>query len=171
MEHINELFKEVLNESKKINLPISNNIINNITLNKRAKSRFGCCKKIKKGMSLNYEIELSNRLIGCDDKIIKQILAHEILHTCQGCNNHGSIWKSYAEKMNIEYGYNIKRTETAEELGIIEERGKIQKPLEENYVIICKKCGARISRTRKSNVVKCPAKYRCKCGGKLERIK
>lgn len=36
------------------------------------------------------------------------------------------------------------------------------------YVIKCCKCGNIIYRMRKSNVVKNPQNYRCRCGGKLE---
>lgn len=171
MEYIQELYKEVLAEVKKINLPISKNIKNDISINKKAKSRFGCCKKIQKGVIKSFEIEISSRLIGGEDKFIKQTLAHELIHTCPGCDNHGAIWKAYAEKMNGVYGYNIKRTDTAKHLGIKEEGTFKNRSLEENYVLICKNCGARISRTRKSNVVKHPSNYRCKCGGKLERVK
>lgn len=170
MKKINELYKEVIEEAKKINLPISTNINDEIIINKRAKRRFGCCKKIKKGLIISYEIEISYRLIECEEKFVKQTLAHEILHTCQGCDNHGQIWKSYAKRMNTKYGYNIKRTDTAEDLGIVESDFK-KYNAKENYILICKNCGARISRTRMSNVVKHPSKYRCRCGGNLERIK
>lgn len=171
MDHINDLYKEVLEEAKKLNLPISNKVNNSIIINKRAKSRFGCCKKIRKGFTETFEIELSHRLLQCEENFIKQTLAHEILHTCPGCDNHGDTWKKYAYKMNQAYGYNIKRTDTAEQLGIIEEPEIKRRLLKENYVLVCKNCGARISRTRMSNVVKHPSNYRCRCGGKLERIK
>lgn len=171
MDYINNLYKEVLEEIGKLNLPISNKIKDSIIINNRAKSRFGCCKKIKKGLTETFEIELSHRLLDCEQVFIKQTLAHELLHTCPGCDNHGEKWKAYAVKMNQAYGYNIKRTDTAEQLGIKEDSEAKRLPLKENYILVCKKCGTRICRTRMSNVVKYPSSYRCRCGGKLERIK
>lgn len=171
MDYINNLYQEVIEEAKNLNLPISNKIRNNIIINKRAKSRFGCCKKIKKGLTETFEIELSHRLLECETVFIKQTLAHELLHTCPGCDNHGEQWKKYAFKMNQAYGYNIKRTDTAEQLGIKEDASVKRTPLKENYVLVCKNCGIQICRTRMSNVVKYPSSYRCRCGGKLERIK
>ncbi|WP_312091577.1 SprT-like domain-containing protein [Aminipila sp.] len=171
MEYINNLFKEVLKEANNLNLPVSKKIKNDIIINKRAKSRFGCCKKIRKGLSESYELELSDRLLRCEEKFIKQTLAHEILHTCPGCGNHGELWKAYADQMNKTYGYHIKRTDTAQQLGIEEDTANKNRLLKENYILICKGCGATIFRRRMSSVVKNPSKYRCKCGGKLERVK
>ncbi|QHI72277.1 SprT-like domain-containing protein [Aminipila terrae] len=170
-EYINDLYKNVLEEAKKLKLPVSDKIKSDITINRRARSRFGCCKKIRKGLRESFEIELSYRLLGCQEKFIKQTLAHEILHTCPGCDNHGALWKKYADTMNETYGYRIKRTDTAEQLGIKEDGKLKRQPLKENYVLVCKKCGIRISRTRMSNVIKNPSNYRCKCGGNLERIR
>ena len=171
MEYINNLYEKVLEEARDLRIPVSDQIKNDITINRRARSRFGCCKKIRKGSRETFEIELSYRLLDCEEKVIKQTLAHEVLHTCPGCDNHGALWKEYAGRMNERYGYHIKRTETAEGLGIKEETALRKRPQKENYVLVCKNCGVRISRTRMSNVVKHPSHYRCKCGGKLERIR
>lgn len=46
-----------------------------------------------------------------------QVLAHEILHTCRGCANHGLRWKDYAQRMNELYGYGVERTDSFEKLG------------------------------------------------------
>ncbi|MFV0517078.1 MAG: SprT-like domain-containing protein [Aminipila sp.] len=171
MDKIDILYREVIAEAKAIKIPISDNINKSVVINTRAKSRFGCCKKIKSGFRERFEIELSNRLIDCKPMVIKQTLAHELMHTCPGCANHGELWKKYCKKMNEAYGYNIKRTDTAEQLGIAEKLDSKQIELKENYIVICKKCGNKVARTRMSNVIKHPSLYRCKCGGKLERIK
>ena len=51
-----------------------------------------------------------------------QTLAHEVLHTCPGCRNHGALWKEYAARMNGAYGYAISRTGTCEALGVADVR-------------------------------------------------
>lgn len=166
---INEWFREVLAEADAIRIPYSKNLNRHITINKRAKSRFGCCKKIKRGIKTEFEIEISHRLLFCDPKMVKQTLAHEILHTCPRCDNHGSTWKAYAHLWNEAFGYQIKRTGSAEELGL--DKKFISQPLKENYLVVCKKCGAKMARTRMSPLVRYPHHYRCRCGGNLERVK
>lgn len=44
-----------------------------------------------------------------EEKIIQMTIVHELLHTCEGCFNHGAKWKYYAEVMNNKYGYQITR--------------------------------------------------------------
>ena len=89
-----------------------------------------------------------------------QTLAHEVLHTCRGCANHGKRWKEYAQRMNRAYGYHISRTDTCQALGVPD----ISRV---NYVLVCRSCGARIPRARRSKLVQHPEHYRCRCGGML----
>ena len=88
------------------------------------------------------------------------MLAHEVLHTCRGCRNHGERWKGYAAKMNARWGYHISRTGTWEAMGLPE-----QKPA--RYVLVCTRCGTEFVRARASSVVLHPERYRCRCGGQL----
>ena len=87
----------------------------NFEINYRAKSRWGQCQRKGSG----YYINISDRLLQDDVpiKALKDTIIHEILHTCNGCMNHGTTWKNYADKVNKAYGYNIKRCTSAEEKG------------------------------------------------------
>lgn len=167
MENINELLQGVISEARAVGVPVSKNIDREVIINKRAKKRFGCCRITKRGRDEYFQIEISEKVAGASEDAIKCTLAHEVIHTCRGCANHGELWSSYAGKMNSAYGYNIKRTDSAENLGLEED----EKKLAENYVLVCEKCGLRIARTRMSKVIKYPQKYRCRCGGRLHRIK
>ena len=111
MRNIDDLLREVISEAKSLKIPISDNINKEVVINKRAKQRFGCCKMIKKGIHKHFVIEISQRIVNCPNHIIKQILAHELIHTCDGCYNHGKLWKNYTSMMNDKYGYKINRTE------------------------------------------------------------
>ena len=146
-------------QARAVKIPVSHEIDPCVRLNRRARTRFGCCVR-KNGI---YTIELSARLAeqGREDAIL-QVLAHEVLHTCYGCSNHGARWKGYAARMNAAYGYDITRTDTCEKLGVPDTK-KVR------YVLVCTKCGARITRSRRSRLVDHPECYRCRCGGKLER--
>jgi len=163
MSKYNNLLKEVINEAININIPVSININPNVIINTRAKGRFGQCKR----HNGQYSIEISQHLTQAEEKHIKETLAHEILHTCPNCMNHGRQWKLYAMIMNNKYNYDISRTNSCENLGITDPNIK-----QANYVIICNSCGRKTYKQRMSNVIKSPERYRCKCGGSLhvERV-
>ncbi len=161
MNDFNFLLERVIDQAEKINIPVSHNISPDVIVNKRAVRRLGCCKKDKNG---RFTIELSADLIDAPEKSCMQTLAHEVIHTCPKCFDHGEKFKKYAALMNSTYGYDISRTASREEMGI-----EIKTPC--RYIIKCEKCGAKTERVKRSPLVDNPARYRCRCGGKLVRIK
>ena len=163
MNDFDKLFLEVKNEAMKLKIPFSPNIDPHIQVNTRAKRRFGMCTKTKDGFS----IELSAVLLDVPEISCRQVLAHELIHTCRGCYNHGKLFHKYAEKMNAAYGYEIKSTNTPEELGIKDTSA--EKP--PKYIIVCTKCGYQYLRSRTCPLVENPSRYLCRCGGKLKRTK
>lgn len=144
-------------QARAVKIPVSSEIDPRVRLNRRARTRFGCCVR-KNGI---YTIELSARLAerGREDAIL-QVLAHEVLHTCYGCSNHGARWRAYAKRMNDAYGYRIRRTDNYRDLGIEDDR-----PV--RYWVVCARCGRRIPRMKRSPLVDHPERYRCACGGAL----
>lgn len=160
---IENYIKEIIEECRNVNIPVSNRINPEVVINRRARSRFAACKRESIFAMVDYTIEIGEALLKADEESVKNILAHEILHTCSGCYNHGELWKQYAAKMNREYGYRIKTTATYEELGLEapEKKKKI------NYIITCQKCGNVIYRQKKSKLITHTSLYRCRCGGKL----
>ena len=140
MNDFDVLLVKVKREAKKIGIPISDNIDSRIAVNTRAKTRYGRCTKIS----------------------CRQTIAHELIHTCPGCMDHGDRFRYYASKMNNAYGYNISRTNSAEEMGVPDRRKTDAK-----FIITCRKCGSSFTRTKRSALIDSPSKYRCKCGGEL----
>lgn len=165
-ERLDKLLEKVIIQAHECKIPISKNINPKIYINLRAKKRFGACRLIKDHGKKFFIIEISYNLYNSDDKTIMEVIAHEVLHTCNGAMNHGEKWKRYAFIMNKTYGYNIKRVSTREEMNLSEE--KIDKLYNVKYIVKCLKCGKEIYRLRKSKVVMHPEKYRCQCGGKLQ---
>lgn len=157
-ERINELLAEVIEQAEALGIPVSEDIVPEVRLNRRATGRFGCCIR-QAGI---YTIELSERLLKARETAVRQTLAHEVLHTCRGCANHGPRWKGYAARMNEAYGYAIARTDTCEKLGV-------EDTVQARYLVVCTRCGAQFRRSRKSRLVEHPERYRCRCGGRLER--
>ena len=164
-QELNKLLQDVISECKAIKLPVSNYIEPEVLINKRAKKRFGACKKTSKG----FTIEISEFMLAADSDHIKSILAHEVLHTCRGCQNHGKKWKLFAKNMNAQYGYKIATTSSYEKMGLETPQENQQKKY--NYMIQCQSCGKIIYRQRKSKLITHTNHYRCICGGFLKCYK
>ena len=155
--YIDGLLALAVAQARAVKIPVSREIDPQVRLNRRARTRFGCCV-FRDG---RYTIELSAQLAeqGAEDAVL-QVLAHEVLHTCCGCSNHGARWRGYAQRMNRAYGYHIQRTDNYAALGL-EDRRPVR------YYVVCAKCGRRIPRMKRSPLVDHPERYRCACGGAL----
>lgn len=163
MKDLNRFFRECLQEVVEAGIPVGN--IKNVKVNSRAKKRWGQCRKLPDG---SFEIEISVRLLAdqVPERSLRSTIVHEILHTCPGVRGHGRLWKGYAALMMDRHpGYRITTTTTPEEL-------EIDAAAEDHrYLLRCSGCGRKIYRDRMSSLVKYPARYRCRCGGRIERIR
>ncbi len=117
----------------------------NITwrIDTRAKKRLGVCEKKNKMTYTYHTIGISDWVLkSFSDKDIKNTIMHELLHTINGCNNHGYNWQRYAELVNEKLGYEISRLANVEKLC---EKNNINyetfREQTRRYKIICKKCG------------------------------
>ena len=190
-EKLKRLYEECVKELKTINIDISDKSKIgdiNIKIANRNSKRYGCCKQIepdkqyyhfiKRGYRkikvydkfFKHDIEICKWVMELDDKIIKNTIMHEIIHCMPNCNNHGKEFKLYANYINNNLGYDIKRLGNKEE---DYKKSNIEYDSKENlsykYKIKCKECGLIYYRKRlKKNFLK---NYRCgKCNGKLELI-
>lgn len=155
-KYLDGLLARVMEEARAAGIPISGQIDPVVRVNRRARTRFGCCVQ-KNG---RYYIEIAAQMLDTDEASICQVLAHEVLHTCRGCANHGQRWKGYAARMNGLYGYEITRTDSFEKLGLEDTR-----PVK--FMVVCQSCGRRMPRMKRSPLVDHPERYRCRCGGRL----
>ena len=133
--------------------------------NRRAKKRLGCCKVVKERGRTGFVIEVSSVMERCSDEVLKDVIFHELLHTCPGCLNHGQKWKSLADRINRACGSHIRvRADSSQIPGLPREEEEPQY----KYEIECAACGIRFYRMRRSRVVDHPEYYRCsRCGGRL----
>lgn len=156
-KYIDGLLALAVAQARAVKIPVSREICPQVRINRRARTRFGCCVR-REG---RYTIELSAQLAeqGSEAAVL-QVLVHEVLHTCYGCANHGERWKGYARRMNEAYGYCIRRTDNYDGLGLADQR-----PV--RYYVVCTQCGRRIPRMKRSPLVDHPERYRCTCGGAL----
>lgn len=158
---LNGLLARVVEQVRQAGIPVPDNIDPAVLVNRRAKTRFGRC--IHQG-GIN-RIEVSLHVIAGGEEAVCRVLAHEVLHTCPGCRNHGERWKGYARRMKEVWGYDITRTDTYEGLGL--EDGRTIR-----YLVICQRCGYTVRRMKRSALVDRPERYRCRCGGefRVERL-
>lgn len=157
MKDLNKLANRCMEELDAIGIQYAKSI--RWQVNTRAKKRWGLCERHPNGV---YTISISFRLLAddvADDGAINTII-HELLHTVEGCMNHGVNWKREAEKVNRAYGYNIKRCSNADEKGV--------EPIENTPQVIkhqfkCKDCGKVYNRMKESKFTKNWKNYRCGC--------
>ena len=152
------ILQDVIRQAEVLGIPVAKNIQPHVVLNSRAKKRYGRCI-LKDNV---YTIELSAFLLDARLQTAYEVMAHEVLHTCPNCMNHGALWKAYAAKMGERYGYSISRT--AKEPLVREAAPKAK------YILECSVCKRQFPRQKLSRAVEHPELYRCKCGGKLRRI-
>ena len=139
-------------------LDFSDNISNEVKLINNNTS-LGVCRKYSICDTRYYNIYLNKKMLKCNDEQIKNTLLHELIHTIDGCFNHGSNFKKQAEIVNKLYGYNVQRGNSYQEF---------KNQLNFKYEVCCTNCGAKNRYFKKTNVVKHPSLYHCSCGGKLE---
>ena len=166
MKDLEKLINEVMNELS--SLKIKYRKVRNWKTFSNKKSQLGFCETVSSGV---FDISISEILLddNIDDQLCKNTIAHELLHTVEGCMNHKQHWKKLANLINEQIPvYNIKRTFKPEEIGI--EVSK-RKPIY-HYFFKCKGCGVELKYQRKGKFVEHPERYYCRhCGNKFERIK
>lgn len=132
----------------------------NVRLSK-AKKTWGTCKK--KHDTQTYEISIMEKLLESEEGSLNTMI-HEVLHTCEGCMNHGKTWKKYAEKIRRIYNIEITRTSSR--------KGELTLDLKNDskYHFKCESCNMDIFRTRKSKFTENYQNYRCRCRGKIVKV-
>ena len=164
MKSFDAMTNEVFISLKKRRIPIANCTV---TINNRLSGVFGrCITKTMGGKAISHKIEIAGFLVkNGSEQGIKDTIAHEYLHTCDGCQNHGAKWKHYASI--ISDMYDVTRTSTAESKGI-DKRIVVQRVEESyKYVVKCGGCGVESKYKRMGKNLKNLNRCICsRCGSK-----
>lgn len=159
MRDLQEYIITCMEELDKLHIEYRNVI--DISENSRAMRRWGQCRAVPGGFAININSRLLDEHV--PEKHLKETIMHELLHTCDGCFNHGGKWQLLASLVGRAYGYKIERAASCADMEVMENYKKSAK-----YEICCEKCGYTIYRYRKSNLVQNPDDYTCGvCGGKF----
>lgn len=124
-----------------------------------ARSFWGQCSKNKGHNTLKISTVFEE--ISDEDKArirFISMLIHEHIHLLYGCMNHGVNFKKWAALVNAKYPqYNIQRTTSSAEYGVVRERRDVK------YIITCQHCGKQFKYRRKPkyDMKKCFCPY-CK---------
>lgn len=146
-----------------LNIPYGN--IKWVKINTRAKSRWGQCKLLKTG---GFEIQIADVLLDphTSHEALMDTVIHEVLHTCPGGMTHKGAWKMYADKVNRNTQYNIKRCTSAAEKNLTDSTAQIKRELAK-YEVTCLKCGSIYRYKRAGTVVQSlltkPINSYCSC--------
>ena len=164
LERVARKYEDILFEE--LNIPIAHEIVYRV--NTRAKKRLGQCKLTNSWLRC-FEIEVSSLLLNDDipEETLANTIIHELLHTVEGCMNHGKKWKYYAEEVHDKLGIDIKRLASSSEVGI-----EPYRPTESiKYMFRCNGCGQEIKRRRRSQFVIHYHNYKCGlCNGNFEKV-
>lgn len=160
-----EIFEEVVEEFDFNDIPIADSVDMILHFNKTI-SALGCCKWKRINNKCYYAIYLSEYALE-DEELIRNTIAHELVHTCPHCKNHGKYFKQYGAMVKTKLGYNIQTKageKEAKKSGI-----KDAITAKAKYYIKCCDCGQGFYRMKRSKVVAYPSEYRCgRCGGHLK---
>lgn len=169
--------KDIIQTLKDLKIADITNQYYLVEFNNRKNSRvLGMCTYIGTLDGIpRYKITINKAYLqNSDPQSVHDTIVHEVLHSIPGCMNHGEKWSYYARQfMTALPQFNISRCTNNEGF-----KNYLKKAMETQakYTIICKKCGARFYKTRKSQWMdylmrggKCYAYHRG-CGGDFEVI-
>jgi hypothetical protein len=106
MINLNDMLNEVIDDAIKIGFPVPETLERKIYLDKERYDRVGACYRYP--CPEKYEIHLSEAVVRARIREIKNIIAHEVLHSNILSMDHGFIWSTYCNRMNTTLKYDIK---------------------------------------------------------------
>lgn len=164
MKNLNELLKQALEMCDKCGIPYGK--ITEIKINNRLSRSWGrCLTKNHKEFWIEIQGRFAQDEYSTENAVIA-VICHEIIHTCEGCWNHGYKFMQYGKLLTDNYGIKVSATDSAGNLTI----DSISWENDMRYAVKCN-C-TTIYRDRMCDLIKYPQIYTCKkCGGKFARIK
>ena len=167
MKDLRKLYNDCVVELKRINMDISNRIVE-VKPNGRLRTVLGKCKYNRR--TGNYSIEINTCLLTdeAETQAAKETIIHELIHTCPGCMNHGYEWKRRGERASRMLGYDVCRLRSVDKLNdwkveVKEETFK--------YALVCNDCGKEYKFKRWCGKLENPSRFVCgRCKGSLRVV-
>lgn len=182
MRNLQELFKRCCDELDIIGVPYSHNI-KNVKANNRYISSYGTT--VYHSADNSYEIQIASFLLSdkiTDDKIVRSTIFHELIHTCDGCMNHGKLFHKYGNLISDCYDVEITTyvseasSNAVKQAGVKPERRRLHN---DNWIFECIDCCQRWQYKKKPRfckqyepvgkiILNCNCPY---CNGKIRLVK
>ena len=146
MYDIRKVFLECVREMREAGIPVQNGKVSEI----RAGNIEGYLGLCNDDGYHNFSIIIREELLQdtCPIKELKEVVIHELIHTCPRCLSHGKTWRKYAKMMNDIYGYSLLE---GKDLDSVLHK---EKPIAQRFV--CRDCGSAFGpRRRDKNDCKC----------------
>lgn len=157
-KELDGMLQKAIKQVQSVGAEVPENINPRVRIYK-ATSYLGQCRRKDE----QFEITISEYHLKNGYKAVMETMVHEVIHTIEGCFNHGNKWKMIADRVSSKYGYNISRVGNYSVKKVAQANMK--------YKLRCKGCGNIWHRQRLTKVVRFPELYSCgKCGGNLERV-
>lgn len=146
MHDMRKVFLECVGEMKRAGIPVQNGKV----YERKAGNIEGYLGLCNDDGYYNFSIVVGEELLQevCPIRELKEVVIHELIHTCPRCLSHGKTWKRYAQMMNDAYGYSL--LEGKDDDSIFHR----EKLITQRFV--CKDCGSIFESRRKD-------KHDCKC--------
>lgn len=148
-------YRKVTADLKKAGLPLKESRILAVEWSSRMSRTLGKCICQGSNCHIRLSASLKER-----PETIRNVLAHELIHTLPDCRNHGERFQMWGKRLST-CGYHIET-----HVKSVEYR-KCQHPV---GVLKCDSCGRFFPYFRKGKVLSNPESYRCRCGGSLARV-
>ncbi len=164
MEDLISLFEQVKDHCRKAGLPIQES---NLKINVRLKRSLGrCCKQTSSKNQEFFLIEVSSLVLEMQNiSLLRNVLAHELIHTIPGCYNHSTHFHQAAQKLN---SYHLKLYAVKVKYNLAEYGLFYPNSPSYLYAIVCTQCQYTLYRQRMSKTLRHIERYCCpKCQGSL----
>ena len=144
----------------------------------RATSYWGETVRKKNVLTGKYDFTITISAITLDDSVsnecAKDTIIHELIHTVDGCWNHGEGFKRMAALVNDCYAcYHISRAADNDDMGVSKEvMAKYATRPQHQYIVECARCHRRFTYSKRTRLVQqlvshreaVKTMYNCPCG-------
>lgn len=166
MKGLHSILMEVIEDLRSIGINAQEP--EELRINTRLSTSMGRCIR-STGKKNQFLIELNPRLLQQGDtQMLKDVMAHELIHTLPACFDHSVVFQTVAGLLNESgLGYNVHVRYDPN----LYQSGGIRIERTPRYVLECLRCKKRFYRTRWCSSIEHPENYRCRCGGNMKRIR
>lgn len=159
---LSDIKKEIKEDVELISKLGYNDVDNNKyipVINTKMTKTLGRCTEYHGREGSEYTIEINNNYLRtADSENVHATIMHEVIHSVDGCLNHGPKWKSIAKEVSKAYGFkNIERITYDNEYAKILEKGF-------RHYVKCPNCGKIWKFSKKDKRVKAVINHHAHCG-------